>query len=142
MDEAVYRGGLDPRSLAVLEDEEGLWVDEGVEAADATILGTRLIVAETEVPCLILVPDSCSSTEMASEQVGKRMESAGVVAEYPKDPVQVVHSVIPSIVHPTKGQLDGVQACEWECGPVPVLGAYSPNERASYPHQLGSPPTL
>lgn len=70
------------------------------------------------------------------------MGSAGVVAGYPKKPVQVVHSTTPLIVHPRKGQLGEVQACEGEGDPVLVLGPRPSNEKASYLRQLGNPPTL
>lgn len=84
-------------------------MEEGVGAADAMFLGSRTVVG-MEALSLVLILGSCSSNEMASERADRRMGSTGVVAGYPKEPVQVVRSATPSIVHPTKDRLGGVQA--------------------------------
>ena len=85
--------------------------------ADVLFPESRSVVG-TETLNRALKLDSYISIVKALEPAGKRKGSTGVVAEYLKEPVQVVHSATPLAVHPMKDRLAGESVHGWSVFPL------------------------
>ena len=105
--------------------------------ADVLFPEPRLVVGTETLNCALKL-DSYISIVKASEPAGKQKGSTGVVAEYLKELVQVVHSATPLAVHPMKDRLAGVSVHGCEDGD-PVLGLCPFNEKASFQHRFLNP---